>query len=214
MLPLMIEMTGWPVLVIGAGSVGRRRALKLAEAGAQVTVKSRRFDPETREKLEAAGITCIEGEAELSDLTDMRLVVAASSDEKLNQEMVEEASRLGILVSSATPQGKENVSFPAQIRRGDFVVSVSTGGASPALSKMIRRELEEHFPEDFEERLKLLGVLRTEELDAAKSQGRETDSDFLREIAAMSIDKLRNQIDTIKKRQPTETEMLGKEPSS
>lgn len=213
MLPLMIEMTGWPVLVIGAGSVGRRRALKLAEAGAKVTVRSRSFDPKTREKLEAAGITCVEGEADLSDLTGMRLIVAASSDEKLNAAIVEEAGRLGILVSSATPQGNETVSFPAQIRRGDFVVSVSTGGASPALSKMIRQELEERFPADFEERLKLLGALRTEELDAAKSQGRETDSGFLREIAAIPIDELRRQVEKIHQ-DDTDRQMLGKEPSS
>lgn len=213
MLPLMIEMTGWPILVIGAGSVGRRRALKLAEAGAKVTVRSRSFDPKTREKLEAAGITCVEGEADLSDLTGMRLIVAASSDEKLNAAIVEEAGRLGILVSSATPQGNETVSFPAQIRRGDFVVSVSTGGASPALSKMIRQELEERFPADFEERLKLLGALRTEELDAAKSQGRETDSGFLREIAAIPIDELRRQVEKIHQ-DDTDRQMLGKEPSS
>lgn len=191
MLPLMIDVRDWPVLVAGAGSVGVRRAVKLAEAGAKVTVRSRSFDPKTEERLKDAGITCVRGEANLSDLADMRLVVAATSDKDLNEKLVREANRLGILVSSATPQGDENVSFPAQIKRGDFVVSVSTGGASPALSKMIRKELESRYPEDFGERMKLLGALREEEIDAALEEGRGTDSDFLREIASLPIEKLR-----------------------
>lgn len=194
MLPLMIDLTNWPVLVAGAGAVGLRRALKLNEAGARVRLQSRTIAPETRGRCEDAGIDCVEGPVDLSDLSGMRLIVAATSDRALNEEIVREANRLGILVSSATPQGEETVSFPAQIRRGDFVVSVSTGGASPALSKMIRQELESRFPEDFEERLTLLGALREEELNAAGARGRETDSDFLREIASLPIEKLRKAV--------------------
>lgn len=191
MLPLMIDLTDWPVLVAGAGSVGLRRALKLAGAGARVRLQSRTIDPQTRKRCESAGIDCVEGPVSLSDLAGMRLIVAATSDKDLNEEIVREANRLGILVSSATPQGDENVSFPAQIKRGDFVVSVSTGGASPALSKRIRQELESRFPEDFDERLKLLSALRAEELEEARAEDRKTDSDFLREIASLPIEALR-----------------------
>lgn len=209
MLPLMIDVRDWPVLVVGAGSVGVRRALKLSEDGARVRLQSRTIDKDTRERCEAAGIHCVQAPVDPSDLSGMRLIVAATSDKVLNERIVREANRLGILVSSATPQGEENVSFPAQIKRGDFVVSVSTGGASPALSRMIRQELESRFPEDFEERMKLLDALRKEELDVARKEGRRTDGDFLREIASLPIEKLRAAVSAEKTAQTP-----GKEPTS
>lgn len=195
MLPLMLDVSGWPVLVVGAGSVGLRRALKLAQAGAFVTVKSLRIAPETRARLARAGIQVAEGPFETEDLTGMRLTVAASSDREVNAAIVREAGRLGILVSSATPAGGENISFPAQIRRGELIVSVWTGGASPALSRQIREQLEAYLPEDLGERTRLLKKARAAILARASSQGHPADSACLRELAALPAERLGERLD-------------------
>ena len=53
-----------------------------------------------------------------------------------------------------------DVILPAVARRGDLLVAVSTGGASPALAQRLRRRLEEEFGPEYGELVALLGALR------------------------------------------------------
>jgi len=49
---------------------------------------------------------------------------------------------------------------PATISRGDLLITVSTGGKSPALARKIREELEECFGMEYATTLRLLGAIR------------------------------------------------------
>jgi precorrin-2 dehydrogenase/sirohydrochlorin ferrochelatase len=57
---------------------------------------------------------------------------------------------------------------PAQVRRGDLTVTVSTGGASPALARKLRRELEEYFGPEYAPYLALLKEVRDRVLAARR----------------------------------------------
>jgi precorrin-2 dehydrogenase/sirohydrochlorin ferrochelatase len=49
---------------------------------------------------------------------------------------------------------------PAQVRRGDLLVAVSTAGRSPALSRALREHLEGRFGPEWESRLDEIADLR------------------------------------------------------
>lgn len=53
-----------------------------------------------------------------------------------------------------------NFTVPSYIKRGDLLISVSTGGKSPSLSSKIKKEIEERYTEDYEEYLNVLGDIR------------------------------------------------------
>jgi precorrin-2 dehydrogenase len=78
----------------------------------------------------------------------------------VNAAVAAEGSRLGILVNVADDPDAGNFHTAAAVRRGDLLLAVSTGGASPALSARIRRELEARYGDEYARLLDLLRALR------------------------------------------------------
>jgi len=156
MFPLFLNLTGRLAVVIGGGAVGRRKAHALLEGGADVR------------------LVCLEGpslalgagiewrtEAYRPDHLDGAALVFAAATPEINRQVVADARARGLLVNSATGPEECDFFLPATVRRGEFVLAVSTGGASPAVARAIRRRLEEQFDNAFGEWVALLSELRT-----------------------------------------------------
>ncbi len=77
------------------------------------------------------------------------LVFVATADGELNAEVAGEARACGIWVNAADDPGHCDFILPSVLRRGALTVAVSTGGTCPALSRMIREQLEEYFVDEF-----------------------------------------------------------------
>jgi len=148
MIPLVHDFEGERVLVFGGGSVGARKARRFARAAA-VLVYSPEFDAESYgdASLVRAAPTPDDVGAWL-DRIEPALVVAATDDETLNAAIDEAARERGILRNRADRSGVSDgrdpgsVVVPATVRDGPVVVSVSTGGQSPALSRHLRQDIE------------------------------------------------------------------------
>jgi precorrin-2 dehydrogenase/sirohydrochlorin ferrochelatase len=74
--------------------------------------------------------------------------------------VAEEAKALGILADIADAPRTGSFTMPAVVRRGDLLIAVSTGGASPALARRIREQLEREFGPEYGTATALLGRLR------------------------------------------------------
>lgn len=137
-LPVELRVRGKRVLVVGLGPIGRRRATLFQEAGAQV----RGVDPSPLVIAEAdrPEFEWILEPYRSAHLEGMSLAVAAAPPE-VNRQVVADARRRGILVSSASDPTQSDFSFPAIWRSGPVVVSVGTSGASPALAASLRDQL-------------------------------------------------------------------------
>ncbi|EEL35497.1 Precorrin-2 dehydrogenase [Bacillus cereus Rock3-28] len=98
-------------------------------------------------------------EYEKSDIKDAFLVVAASSDSILNEQVAEDAAK-NQLVNVITNPESGNVHFPAAIHRGLLNIAVSTGGASPKLAKKIRDDIANKYDETYEIYLDFLYEVR------------------------------------------------------
>ena len=98
-------------------------------------------------------------EYEKSDIKSAFLVVAASSDSILNEQVAEDAAE-NQLVNVITNPESGNVHFPAAIHRGLLNIAVSTGGASPKLAKKIRDDIANKYDETYESYLDFLYEVR------------------------------------------------------
>jgi len=156
--PIHLDVTGKKCVIIGGGKVAYRKACGLKESGADVVVVS----PEVcSEMVNEEGIAFIKKEYEECFLDGALLVIAATDNEAVNKKVTLDAEKRGIIVNVV--DHPEHCSFivPSTINRGDLCISVSTGGASPAVAKRIREELEGAFGKEYEEYLDLLTKMRS-----------------------------------------------------
>jgi precorrin-2 dehydrogenase/sirohydrochlorin ferrochelatase len=134
-------------LVVGGGTVALRKIESLLSSGAKVTVVSPRIIPEI-ENLE--GIGRIQREFHPLDLEGKFLVISATNVRAVNEEVAIAARRRSMLVNVVDVPELCNFYVNSQVCRGELTISVSTGGASPALSKRIRGELERQYGPEYE----------------------------------------------------------------
>lgn len=134
MFPLVLDLTDRRVLVIGAGEVGARKASQLIAAGARVNVIAKEVLATLPDDVESVQQRAYE----LGDLDTAFLVVVATGDDQVNDQIIEEARGCNLLVNVVDDPRRSNFFFTAVHRDGDVTVSVSTGGASPALAQWVR----------------------------------------------------------------------------
>jgi precorrin-2 dehydrogenase/sirohydrochlorin ferrochelatase len=160
--PLMLDITEKPCLIVGGGMVAQRKAESLIEAGAVVTVVSPACT-EQLEQWERSGRVSIIRNRFSTGMAVMRealLVFAATDQTEINTEVRLEAEALGKLVTVADDTQHSRFIVPAVVRRGKLLIAVSTAGASPAVAKRVKQELEISYGEEYETYLELLQQLR------------------------------------------------------
>jgi siroheme synthase-like protein len=135
--PIVLDLDGVDVLVVGGGGVALRKVAALLGAHAQVTVVAPRIDGALR----ALAVRVIERGYEPGDLDGARLVITATDDATVNAAVAADAERRGIFVNSADDPANCTFILPAVARDGAVTVAISTGGASPALASHLRDEI-------------------------------------------------------------------------
>ncbi|HDR7950268.1 TPA: NAD(P)-binding protein [Bacillus toyonensis] len=159
MYPLTVQVNKKRVVVIGGGKVARFKIIPLLKQGADIVVVSPELDVNLVKLVEEKKIRWYQREYEKSDIKDAFLVVAASSDSILNEQVAEDAAK-NQLVNVITNPESGNVHFPAAIHRGLLNIAVSTGGASPKLAKKIRDDIANKYDETYEIYLDFLYEVR------------------------------------------------------
>lgn len=159
MYPLTVRVNEKRVVVIGGGKVAGFKIIPLLKQGADIVVISPELDANLVKLVEEKKIRWYQREYEKSDIKSAFLVVAASSDSILNEQVAEDAAE-NQLVNVITNPESGNVHFPAAIHRGLLNIAVSTGGASPKLAKKIRDDIANKYDETYESYLVFLYEVR------------------------------------------------------
>lgn len=135
---MLLDVTGRAIVIVGGGGVAARKAEGLIAAGAKgIRCISPAFCAEMPAAVERVAETYAAGH-----LQGAGLVFAATDAREVNDAVVRDARRLGVLVNRADSDDAEPGDFatPAKFQRGAVIVTVSAGSA--ALSAAIRDDLE------------------------------------------------------------------------
>jgi siroheme synthase-like protein len=155
-------MTGRRCLVIGGGAVAERKIASLLEVGAKVTVISPAVTKAIFAWSKDSSIQ-LKGRCHRSgDLAGYQLVFVATDDADVNDRVYQDGRSLGVWVNAADDPARCDFILPSVLRRGELAVAVSTGGASPAVARAIREELEGYFTEDFAQLVQVAAEVRRE----------------------------------------------------
>jgi precorrin-2 dehydrogenase/sirohydrochlorin ferrochelatase len=163
--PLFALIEHRPVLVVGGGVVGERKVRDLLEAGALVTVVSPKLTAGLAELAGQGRIRHLGNGFTPEHLEGMFLVVGATDDPEVNARVSEAARIRGIWVNIADAPDLCTFIVPAQVKRGPLTIAISTGGASPALARRLREDLEAFLGPEYGPYLALLQQVREKVLE-------------------------------------------------
>jgi precorrin-2 dehydrogenase/sirohydrochlorin ferrochelatase len=150
------------VIVIGGGSVAARKTKGLIEAGAQVIVISPEVCDSIGQLAKTGQVLLLNRPYQPGDIAGAFLVIAATDNPETNQAVWDEAVQVNCLVNVVDDPLHSTFILPAVVRRGDMTISISTGGASPALARRLREKTEEMIGPEYAEMAQILGELRPE----------------------------------------------------
>ena len=144
--PIFLNLQHQPCVVIGGGEVAARKVALLLQAGAQVSVVAPALCPQLQAQAEQHRITHHQQRFVADTLAHARLVIAATNDRAVNQQVFQAAQALRIPVNVVDDPALCSFIMPAIIDRSPVLIAISTGGASPVLARKLRERLESLIP--------------------------------------------------------------------
>lgn len=188
--PINLKINNMKIVVIGGGKVAYRKCINFLAFNKKVIVVSEEFIKEFEN---------IKGEIEIIKdsynekyIKDAFVVVAATNNKDVNHQIGTYCIEYAKLVNVVDDIDLSNFTVPSFVKRGDLLLSVSTGGKSPSLSAKIRKKLEEVYDESYEEYINLLGENR--QIIVNNIQDVEERKKQLKELLDLSIDELKQKI--------------------
>jgi siroheme synthase-like protein len=158
--PVMLDLTGRPCLVVGGGAVAERKVEGLLAVGARVTVVSPGLSDGLLASASAGRLHWTPRGYRAGDVAGFSLVMVATNDAALNLDVAREGRERGVWVNCADDPARCDFTLPSVLRRGSLTVSVSTGGVSPALARVVREELEGLLPPDYADLAAIVAEVR------------------------------------------------------
>ena len=141
--PIFLNLEGKRSVIVGGGPVAEGKIAKLGESGSQITVISPQVTPAIRQAAQDGSVQWLEREYRPGDLSGAFIVIAATNQRPVNQQIFEEAERLGVLLNVVDDPPRCSFIAPSIIERGVVTLAISTGGASPALARKLRESLKD-----------------------------------------------------------------------
>jgi len=196
--PVNLLLAGRSCLVVGGGTVAARKVEGLLACDAVVQVVSPVVDDEIRGWPQ---VSIEERPYRQGDVEGHWLVISATDSSEVNRAVYLDCEAAGIWVCGADDPEHCSFTLPSIVRRGTLVVTVSTGGRSPAVARWLRARLEAEIGPEYGVMLDLVADHRA----AVKAGGRSPadldwqkalDSDMLALIRTGDLDSARKQLDT------------------
>jgi siroheme synthase-like protein len=158
--PIALHAERVSAVVIGGGSVGTRKALALADAGANVQVISPIVSRELDEAERLRRVIIVREVYHARHLDQATLVVAATDSREVNAQIAVDANSRGKLVNITDYPDEGNFHTMALHRSGDVTIAVSSGGV-PGAAARIRDAIAERFDGRYERAVSALRGLRS-----------------------------------------------------
>lgn len=137
-----------------------RKVAGLREAGADILLVSPIAAPALQVMAEIGEIEWRQEPYGTGHLDGVFLVLACTDNREVNAAVTREATERNLLVLCADDPDAGSFVSPATVRRGALLLTVSTGGAGPTLTAVLRERLETEFGPEWAELVEIMGVLR------------------------------------------------------
>lgn len=158
--PIFINLKHKKCIIIGGGHVAERKVKGLIDTGAHIIIVSPYITDELALLAKEGKIIHLKKNYEKNDIKDAFLVIGATDSRNVNEEIRNDCRKHDIPANIVDSPEDCTFTVPSVIKRGPLTITISTDGKSPALSKKIRKEIENIYGEEYGKFAVLLGNLR------------------------------------------------------
>ncbi|TCM69791.1 uroporphyrin-III C-methyltransferase/precorrin-2 dehydrogenase/sirohydrochlorin ferrochelatase [Acinetobacter calcoaceticus] len=145
--PISLKLQGQRCLIVGGGHIAYRKAQLLCKAGAILDVIAPEIEAELLTLLQQHQGQYLQAEfSSQLQLTAYRLVIAATDQPQVNQQVFACCEAVNVLVNSVDDPPHCRFMVPAIVDRSPLVISIASNGTSPVLSRQLRTQLESSIP--------------------------------------------------------------------
>ena len=161
-LPLFLKSdANTPILVIGGGAIACAKTEALSSVNVEVEVIAKVLSEELVILCSKHGFSYKEAEYTPDMLDNRRVVVAATDDNDVNEEIAADCRARRVLVNVVDNPKLCDFIFPALVRRGSLQIAISSSGISPVLARLVKQTIETLIPARFEQ---IIGFLQTKKV--------------------------------------------------
>lgn len=161
--PIFLKTHQFDTLIIGGGEVGLEKLTFLLNSSpnTQVTLVGKSIKDEIKTLAKRHQNVALYERAFFSeDLTGVQLVLVATEDHQTNLAIRNEAKERGLLVNVADTPELCDFYLGSIVTKGDLKIGISTNGKSPTIAKRIKETLNEVLPEEIDDLLQNMRVIR------------------------------------------------------
>jgi precorrin-2 dehydrogenase/sirohydrochlorin ferrochelatase len=158
--PIQLDLQDKRCVVVGAGKVASRKVAALCACGGAVWVVAPEVTEMLAQQAAEGTVRWVREAYQAAHLDGAFLAIAATERPEVNVAVLRDAAERGVLACATDDSPGGNFVAPAAFTRGDFQITVSTGGQSPTLASVLREGLETQFGPEWAAMTHLLGALR------------------------------------------------------
>lgn len=140
--PMFVDLSDKSIVVVGGGNIATRRVKTLLSFTRKVTVIAPRITVELSEFGKAGQIEIVNRPVKRSDFRQAYMVIAATNDRKLNDDIYRVCKEEGVYVNVSSDREKCDFYFPGVFMKDEVVVGITASGLDHKKAKRVREEIE------------------------------------------------------------------------
>ena len=141
--PMYVDLSEKKVYIVGAGTIAKRRVRSLCAFSDHVTVVAPEVNPELNKMEKNGRIRILRKKCENKDIVDGDIVIAASNDRSLNEEIYDFCKKKNILVNVCNDKTRCDFYFPGLIMDDEVVIGVVANGHSHKKARFVIEKIKE-----------------------------------------------------------------------
>ncbi len=140
--PMFVDLSDKNIVVVGGGNIATRRVKSLLQFTRNVTVVAPRLSVDLQELGKAGQILIQNRQVKRSDFRQAYMVIAATNDRKLNDDIYRICKEEGIYVNVSSDREKCDFYFPGVFMQDELVVGITASGLDHSKAKRVREEIQ------------------------------------------------------------------------
>ena len=188
--PILVNLERFPCLIIGGGKVAYRKVLSLQEFNAKITIISPRICKPLLELAEKNKIQIIKRSYSKEFIKNYKIIFSATDNPEVNRNVRNDCTKEGILLNVVDNPVMCDFILPANIKRGDLTISVSSQGRAPFYTKEMKKKIDEFIPPVYSDIIEMAGKFRKQLLKSSKAESTKTKAKMFRKFTSVNWEKI------------------------